>query len=140
MAIPTAQVLTKGTINDRNPETGLREVREETDQELTFRQAEYDNFLENYFINRSNHIQSIGNAMLPATDWTQLLDSNLTDESVAEFAAYRKVLKELNKDLLDGANNPTDPTNEIWDEDYDVALHLPPEPTPVYKTDSESEE
>ena len=133
MAIPQAETLTKGVINDRNPETGIRENREETDQELAQRQADYDNWLQNYFINRTNYIQSIGNAILPETDWTQLLDSNLTDESVAEFAAYRKALKELSKDLLDGANNPVDANDEIWDEDYDVHANLPTEPTPVYK-------
>jgi len=95
MAIPQAETLTKGVINDRNHETGLRENRPETDEELAQRQADYDNWLQNYFINRTNYIQSIGNAILPETDWTQLLDSNLTDESVAEFAAYRKALKEL---------------------------------------------
>ena len=133
MAIPQAETLTKGVINDRNPETGIRENREETDKELAQRQADYDNWLQNYFINRSEFIQSIGNSMLPATDWTQLLDSNLTDESVAEFAAYRKILKELNKNLLDGANNPVDANDEIWDEDYSVEANLPTEPTPVYK-------
>jgi len=135
MAIPQEETLTKGVINDRNHETGLRENRPETDEELAQRQADYDNWLQNYFINRSNYIQSIGNSMLPATDWTQLLDSNLTDESVAEFAAYRKVLKELNKDLLDGDNNPVDANDEIWDEDYDVHANLPTEPTPVYKSE-----
>ena len=133
MAIPQAETLTKGVINDRNPETGLRENREETDQELAQRQADYDDRLKNWFINQSGYIQSVGNSILPATDWTQLLDSNLTDESVAEFAAYRKVLKELNKDLLDGSNNPVDANNEIWDEDYDVHANLPTEPTPAYK-------
>ncbi len=133
MAIPQAETLTKGVINDRNPETGLRENREETDQELAQRQADYDDRLKNWFINQSDYIQSVGNSILPTTDWTQLLDSNLTDESVAEFAAYRKVLKELNKDLLDGANNPVDANNEIWDEDYSVEDNLPTEPTPAYK-------
>ena len=133
MAIPQAETLTKGVINDRNPETGLRENREETDQELAQRQADYDDRLKNWFINQSDYIQSVGNSILPTTDWTQLLDSNLTDESVAEFAAYRKVLKELNKDLLDGANNPLDANNEIWDEDYSVEDNLPTEPTPAYK-------
>jgi hypothetical protein len=133
MAIPKAETLTKGVINDRNPETGLRENREETDKELAQRQADYDDRLKNWFINQSGYIQSVGNSILPTTDWTQLLDSNLTDESVAEFAAYRKVLKELNKDLLDGANNPTDPNDDVWDEDYSVEDNLPTEPTPAYK-------
>lgn len=133
MAIPQAETLTKGVINDRNPETGLRENREETDQELAQRQADYDDRLKNWFINQSDYIQSVANSILPTTDWTQLLDSNLTDESVAEFAAYRKVLKELNKDLLDEANNPVDANNEIWDEDYSVEDNLPKEPTPAYK-------
>ena len=133
MAIPQAETLTKGVINDRNPETGMRENRPETDEELAQRQAEYDDWLQNYFINQSGYIQSVGNSILPETDWTQLLDSNLTDESVAEFAAYRKVLKELNKDLLDESNNPVDANDEIWDEDYDVHANLPTEPTPVYK-------
>tara|TARA_R100001510_G_C7629838_1_gene188904 strand:+ start:952 stop:1362 length:411 start_codon:yes stop_codon:yes gene_type:complete len=133
MAIPQAETLTKGVINDRNPETGMRENRPETDEELAQRQADYNDWLQNYFINRSNYIQSIGDSILPATDWTQLLDSNLTDESVAEFAAYRKILKELNKDLLDESNNPVDANDEIWDEDYDVHANLPTEPTPVYK-------
>lgn len=135
MAIPKAETLTKGVINDRNPETGLRENREETDKELAQRQADYDDRLKNWFINQSGYIQSVGNSILPTTDWTQLLDSNLTDESVAEFAAYRKVLKELNKDLLDGANNPTDPNDDVWDEDYSVEDNLPTEPTPVYKSE-----
>ena len=137
MAIPQPETLTRGIINDRNPETGLRENREETDQELAQRQAEYDDWLQNYFINHSGYIQSVGNSILPATDWTQLLDSNLTDESVAEFAAYRKVLKELNKDLLDGSNNPVDANDEIWDENYSVDDNLPTEPTPEYKPEEE---
>ena len=133
MAIPKAETLTKGVINDRNPETGLRENREETDQELAQRQADYDYRIKNWFINQSDYIQSVGNSILPQTDWTQLLDSNLTDESVAEFAAYRKVLKELNKDLLDGDNNPTNPNDVVWDEEYEVHANLPTEPTPEYK-------
>ena len=133
MAKPTEQVLEKGVINDKNPQTGQRENRPETDEELAERQEGYDNWLKNYYINKTSFAESVGFGILPATDWTQLLDSNLTDESVAEFAAYRKVLKELSKDKLDGANNPTNPDDNFWDEEYDVHSNLPTEPTPVYK-------
>ena len=133
MAKPTAQTLERGVINEKNHETGKRENRPETDKELAQRQADYDNWLENYYINKANHIQSVGDAVVPATDWTQLLDSNLTDESVAEFAAYRKQLKELSKDLLKEDNTPTDANDDRWDLDYDVEANLPTEPTPKYK-------
>ena len=133
MAIPQPETLTRGIINDRNPETGLRENRPETNEELAERQEGYDNWLENYYINKTSFAQSVGLGILPSTDWTQLLDSNLTDESVAEFAAYRKILKDLGKDWLDESNNPVDANNEIWDEDYDVHANLPTEPTPAYK-------
>ena len=133
MAKPSAETLERGVINEKNHETGQRENRPETDTELAQRQADYDNWLENYYINKANHIQSVGDAIVPATDWTQLLDSNLTDESVAEFAAYRKELKELSKDLLKGDSTPTDVNDDRWDLDYDVDANLPTEPTPVYK-------
>tara|TARA_R100000908_G_scaffold16690_3_gene6301 strand:- start:960 stop:1370 length:411 start_codon:yes stop_codon:yes gene_type:complete len=133
MAIPQPETLTRGIINDRNPETGLRENRPETNEELAERQEGYDNWLENYYINKTSFAKSVGLGILPSTDWTQLLDSNLTDESVAEFAAYRKILKDLGKDWLDESNNPVDANNEIWDEEYDVHANLPTEPTPVYK-------
>jgi|TARA_R100000084_G_C4578752_1_gene112788 hypothetical protein len=133
MAKPSAETLERGVINEKNHETGKRENRPETDKELAQRQADYDNWLENYYINKANHIQSVGDAVVPATDWTQLLDSNLTDESVAEFAAYRKQLKELSKDLLKEDNTPTDANDDRWDLDYDVEANLPTEPTPKYK-------
>ena len=133
MAIPQPETLTRGIINDRNPETGLRENRPETNEELAERQEGYDNWLENYYINKTSFAKSVGLGILPSTDWTQLLDSNLTDESVAEFAAYRKILKDLGKDWLDESNNPVDANNEIWDEDYSVEDNLPTEPTPAYK-------
>ena len=133
MAKPSAETLERGVINEKNHETGKRENRPETDKELAQRQADYDNWLENYYINKANHIQSVGDAVVPATDWTQLLDSNLTDESVAEFAAYRKQLKELSKDLLKEDNTPTDANDDRWDLDYDVEANLPTEPTPAYK-------
>jgi len=133
MAKPSAETLERGVINEKNHETGQRENRPETDTELAQRQSDYDNWLENYYINKANHIQSVGDAIVPATDWTQLLDSNLTDESVAEFAAYRKQLKELSKDLLKEDSTPTDANDDRWDLDYDVDANLPTEPTPVYK-------
>ncbi len=133
MTKPTEQVLEKGVINDKNPQTGQRENRPETDEELAERQEGYDNWLKNYYINKTSFAESVGMGILPATDWTQLLDSNLTDESVKEFASYRKVLKDLGKDWLNETNSPTDIDDGIWDEDYDVHSNLPTEPTPQYK-------
>tara|TARA_B100001758_G_scaffold154878_1_gene133426 strand:+ start:144 stop:554 length:411 start_codon:yes stop_codon:yes gene_type:complete len=133
MAIPTAKTLEKGIINTKNHETGVRENREETDAELAERQAGYDSWLASYYINKTQEIEQLGIGQLPHTDWTQLLDSNLTEESVAEFAAYRKQLKELSKDLLKGDSTPTDPNANVWDVDFPIHTLLPTEPTPVYK-------
>lgn len=134
MGIPQKETLEKSNISFRNWENeGKREIRLETDQELAHRQSLHENFIKFWFQMRRDGLKSSAESRIPATDWTQLLDSNLTDESVAEFAAYRKILKELNKDLLDESNNPVDANDEIWDEDYDVHANLPTEPTPVYK-------
>ena len=49
------------------------------------------------------------NALLVSSDWTQFIDSPLTDEVKAEWAVYREELR----DLPDTTDDPTDPT---WPE------------------------
>jgi len=43
-------------------------------------------------------------AILKASDWTQLPDSGLTDDCVALFATYRQAIRVIRKE------NPSDPT------------------------------
>ena len=49
------------------------------------------------------------NALLVLSDWTQFIDSPLTDEVKAEWAVYREELR----DLPDTTGDPADPT---WPE------------------------
>jgi hypothetical protein len=47
------------------------------------------------------------NLKLSASDWTQALDSPLTDAKRAEWRTYRQALRDL-------PENTTDPANPIW--------------------------
>ena len=48
------------------------------------------------------------NALLVSSDWTQFIDSPLTDEVKAEWAVYREELRDL-PDTTDDPDNPTWP-------------------------------
>ena len=50
------------------------------------------------------------NALLVSSDWTQFIDSPLTDEVKAKWAAYREELRDLPEDVED----PADPS---WPEE-----------------------
>ena len=134
MAIPTKKKLERSGTISLNHETGKHETREETDEQLAERQKMYDDFVENFFSIRAQEIQNSANSTLPSTDWTQLLDSNLKDESLAEFTAYRKQLKEVSKNLMkaDGVT-PKNKKDLIWDPDLPLHNYFPTEPTPAYK-------
>ena len=134
MAIPTKKKLERSGTISLNHATGKHDTREETDEQLAERQKMYDDFVENFFSIRVKDIQSVADSILPATDWTQLLDSNLTEESLAEFTSYRKKLKETSKNLMkeDGVT-PKDKKNSIWDPDLFLEDFFPKAPTPEYK-------
>jgi hypothetical protein len=42
-----------------------------------------------------NHIRGERNALLSATDWTQIADATLGDHTVEEWATYRQELRDL---------------------------------------------
>ena len=63
--------------------------------------ANYKNIQETHFINA---VVSDAEAILKATDWTQLPDSGLTDACVTLFATYRASIRTIRK------NNPSNPT------------------------------
>ena len=48
------------------------------------------------------------NALLVSSDWTQFIDSPLTDEVKAEWSVYREELRDL-PDTTDDPDNPTWP-------------------------------
>lgn len=50
------------------------------------------------------------NSMLTGSDWTQVLDSALTDEKKAEWATYRQALR----DLMASYNDSTAPGDVTW--------------------------
>ena len=52
----------------------------------------------------TDEIKYTAEAILNATDWTQLPDSGLTDACVALFATYRASIRTIRK------NNPSNPT------------------------------
>lgn len=138
MAIPKKMKLERSGTISLNHETGKHETREETDEQLAERQKAYDNFVKNFFSIRAQDIQNSANSVLPDTDWTQLLDSNLTDESLAEFTSYRKQLKEISKNLMkeDGVT-PKNKKDPIWDPELSLHDYFPKSPTPEYKPEEE---
>mgnify|MGYP003322007419 CR=1 FL=1 len=51
-------------------------------------------------------------AILVATDWTQLSDSGLTSDCVAAFATYRASIRTIRKTNPDNPTWPDTPTEE----------------------------
>tara|TARA_Y100000114_G_scaffold55056_1_gene50336 strand:+ start:2384 stop:2617 length:234 start_codon:yes stop_codon:yes gene_type:complete len=51
-------------------------------------------------------------AVLKATDWTQLTDSGLTSECVAAFATYRASIRTIRRTNPSSPTWPTVPTEE----------------------------
>jgi hypothetical protein len=137
MGIPQKETLERSNISFRNWENdGKREIRPETDSELAHRQSLHENFIKFWFQMRRDGLKSSAEARIPSTDWTQLLDSNLTDESVAAFQAYRENLRTITNGLLEDDNlTPVDENNTLWDEDTEIDTLIPAEPTPVYKSE-----
>ena len=137
MGIPQKETLEKSNISFRNWENeGKREIRLETDQELAHRQSLHENFIKFWFQMRRDGLKSSAESRIPNTDWTQLLDSNLTDESVAAFQAYRENLRTIANGLLEDDNlTPVDENHTLWDEDTEIDTLIPAEPTPVYKSE-----
>ncbi len=137
MGIPQKETLERSNISFRNWENnGKREIRPETDSELTHRQSLHENFIKFWFQMRRDGLKSSAESRIPNTDWTQLLDSNLTDESVAAFQAYRDNLRTIANGLLEDDNlTPVDENNTLWDENTEIDTLIPVEPTPVYKSE-----
>lgn len=137
MGIPQKETLERSNISFRNWENdGKREIRPETDSELAHRQSLHENFIKFWFQMRRDGLKSSAEARIPSTDWTQLLDSNLTDESVAAFQAYRENLRTIANGLLEDDNlTPVDENHTLWDEDTEIDTLIPAEPTPVYKSE-----
>jgi hypothetical protein len=137
MGIPQKETLERSNISFRNWENdGKREIRPETDSELAHRQSLHENFIKFWFQMRRDGLKSSAEARIPSTDWTQLLDSNLTDESVAAFQAYRENLRTITNGLLEDDNlTPVDENHTLWDEDTEIDTLIPAEPTPVYKSE-----
>lgn len=52
------------------------------------------------------------NELLVTTDWTQLPDSNLTDDCVADFKVYREKLRVIRRTNPSNPTFPTEPTEE----------------------------
>ena len=67
--------------------------------------SNYKNILVNHSPIDSSvvYVADTAEAILKATDWTQLPDSGLTDACVALFATYRTSIRNIRK-------NPTNPT------------------------------
>ena len=137
MGIPQKETLERSNISFRNWENdGKREIRPETDSELAHRQSLHENFIKFWFQMRRDGLKSSAESRIPSTDWTQLLDSNLTDESVAAFQAYRENLRTITNGLLEDDNlTPVDENHTLWDEDTEIDTLIPAEPTPVYKSE-----
>jgi len=57
-------------------------------------------------------IESTAEAILNATDWTQLPDSGLTDACVAAFATYRASIRTIRQTNPDNPTWPDAPTEE----------------------------
>jgi len=51
-----------------------------------------------------NLIRNIRNSLLASSDWTQNADSPLSTEKKAEWASYRKQLRDLMNNILDPFN------------------------------------
>ena len=135
MGIPQKETLEKSNISFRNWENeGKREIRLETDKELAHRQSLHENFIKFWFQMRRDGLKSSAESRIPATDWTQLLDSNLTDESVTEFQTYRQNLKTIADGLLETDDlTPVDENHTLWDQNTEIETLIPDEPTPKYK-------
>lgn len=58
------------------------------------------------------HTKAMAEALLLATDWTQLSDSGLTDACVALFATYRASIRAIRKNPTDSPTWPNAPTEE----------------------------
>ena len=56
--------------------------------------------------------ESTAEAILVATDWTQLSDSGLTSDCVAAFASYRASIRTIRKNNPDNPTWPDAPTEE----------------------------
>ncbi len=56
--------------------------------------------------------EKMAEAILLATDWTQLTDSGLTSDCVALFATYRSSVRAIRKNPTASPTWPTAPTEE----------------------------
>ena len=86
MALPTTKTLTRGKVNERDFETRERIWRDETDEELAFRQRAYDDLVNNWPTTRITDLVDLCNGQRDAVEWTQLVDTCLTSECQAAFS------------------------------------------------------
>jgi hypothetical protein len=52
----------------------------------------------------SVEVRRLRNMMLAGTDWTQFIDSPLTDEKKVEWSTYRQALRDLPSQYIDETN------------------------------------
>tara|TARA_R110000765_G_scaffold323038_2_gene414702 strand:+ start:163 stop:369 length:207 start_codon:yes stop_codon:yes gene_type:complete len=52
----------------------------------------------------SVEVRRLRNMMLTGTDWTQFIDSPLTDEKKVEWSTYRQALRDLPSQYIDETN------------------------------------
>ena len=88
MALPTKKTLTRGKVSVRN-ENFERVLVDESDEELAFRQGLHDAYIENYVSNKINNFNNMIDDVHKSFDWTQLVDTTLTEDSQKEFTDYR---------------------------------------------------
>lgn len=135
MALPTTKTLTRGKVNERDFETRERIWRDETDEELAFRQQAYDDLVNNWSTTRITDLVDLCNGQRDAVEWTQLVDTCLTSECQAAFTTYRQALADLaasKGDYLDSDGNPNDYTEAFWDPENTLIDFLPTEPDIVW--------
>lgn len=139
MALPTKKTLTRGKVSVRN-ENFERVLVDESDEELAFRQGLHDAYIENYVPNKINNFNNMIDDVHKSFDWTQLVDTTLTEDSQKEFTDYRANLKKIGKKYFNAKNEPLDVKDNFWDENFPLGTLVPEPPTPEYKPEEEEEE
>lgn len=84
-----------------------------TEEEITARQAEETEWLSGADARTAEQHRETRNDLLAASDWTQMPDSPLTDETKTSWATYRTALRNLpdhsNWPNLEDSDWPTKP-------------------------------
>lgn len=70
-----------------------------------------------------NNVRNIRNIMLNESDWTQMSDNDLSNESKSEWANYRKLLRDITASTTDPFEiiYPRDPLGLAYDNKFGVS-------------------